>query len=338
NKAIAIQSGMTDSIIDRFASAQGIEDTLLRTPALLCQTDELDTIFRSMKTSEGSLFEAMQAMLLTLVGESSSTHVMRVKAGETASGMISQPHVCIFGTAIRAHFYDSLSDRMMTNGLLSRLIVLDCETKRIGQDAQIIDPLPERVMETAKWWTTFCPGGDMAVVTPEPVTVPMTPEARLLLSKLRTTSDRAYTDAAPNDELSRVVWSRVNEHARKLALVYAASVNREHPVIDIAAATWGAAFARHQAVRMLSMIARFGNNSEFEKECQDILSRLNAAPGRRLQRGPLLRKMKNLSSKLFDERTRTMLERGDIEIEHTANTGGRPGTYYVARRRGVERK
>ncbi len=336
NKHIAFRAGFVDAIGDQFASSEGIEDALLRTPAMLFQTDEMDSILQSMKTAGDPRLEAMQSMMLTLYGESSSEHIQRVKAGAMHCGSICNPHMVIFGTAIPVHFYGALSERMMTNGLLSRLLILDCSGKRKGQDASPIEP-PEHIIEAARWWREFAPGGkDLAMVNPAPVDVPHTAAAKAILTKLRLDADREHERCSDDDETGRAVWSRAGEHGMKLALIYAVSSSHENPEVDEQAARWGAEFAMHQARRKLAMAGRYGASSPFEKDCRVIVERLTSSANRRLSRSLLLKRMKNLSAKQFDERTRTLIERNEIEID-SIPTGGRPGVFYTATKRKARR-
>jgi hypothetical protein len=331
NRSIAFKCGFSDALGDRFASSEGIEDALTRMPVKLYQTDEMDSLLQSIAAKSGDpRLEGIQSALLTLFGEANSFRLRRDKAGDVASGSISQPHVVLYGTAIPVFFYGALSTRMLTNGVLSRMIIIDSDGQRCDQDAGILDNPPEHIVEVARFWWEFAPGGDLGFVNPVPLEVQHTPSALKILNALRSDASREWKQAEKDDETTRAVWSRVNEMGRKLALVYAASCNHTNPVIDQAAALWGSEFAQHQARRMLAMAGRHGASSQFEKECRAILDKVNAAPGHRLARSCLLKKFKNLSAKLFDERTRTLIERGEIEVD-SVSTGGRSGTYYVGK-------
>lgn len=81
---------------------------------------------------------------------------MRVKAGKEA-GVIDQPCLCIFGTAIPKHYYEALSLKMLTNGFFARMLILETGKRGRGQDAVVRD-LPSSVLEAARWWVEFAPG------------------------------------------------------------------------------------------------------------------------------------------------------------------------------------
>jgi hypothetical protein len=49
-------------------------------------------------------------------------------------GAINQPCLVVFGTAIPSHYYEALSERMLTNGFFARMIILDCGGRSPGQE------------------------------------------------------------------------------------------------------------------------------------------------------------------------------------------------------------
>lgn len=330
NKDIAYKCSFMPAMGDRFASGQGIEDALLRVPAKLFQTDEIDTLFQTLNKARDPLTEELMAMLLTLYGESSSQHIMRVKAGQERSEVIHQPSFTLFGTAIPVHFYSALNERLLTNGILSRTIIIDSGAVREGQEARYIDA-PDHIVNVAKWWCDSFPSGKESCMKPKPITVSSTSEAGRILTELRNEADEEWSSADESDETARVVWSRVNEQGRKLALLYAVSENHRNPVIREDAAKWGADFAKHQARRVLALVGRYGATSEFMKDCRKMFDHLSNAPGRRLSRSKLMRKMKHLTVKKFDEIIHALEERKEINRE-IVPTKGRPRIDYVAKR------
>jgi hypothetical protein len=60
---------------------------------------------------------------------------MRRKAGKAAPGVIDQPNLVIFGTAIPNHYYEALSERMLTNGFFARMVILESGPRCTGTGA-----------------------------------------------------------------------------------------------------------------------------------------------------------------------------------------------------------
>ena len=94
---------------------------------------------------------------MTMYSSANSVYPMRRKAGKEAAGVINQPNLVIFGTAIPNHYYDALSERMLTNGLFARMLIFECGKRGKGQEPKIRD-IPDSIIGTATWWEDFRPG------------------------------------------------------------------------------------------------------------------------------------------------------------------------------------
>ena len=92
-----------------------------------------------------------------MYSSANSVYPMRRKAGKDAAGVINQPNLVIFGTAIPNHYYAALSERMLTNGLFARMMIFECGKRGKGQEPRFAT-MPESVLETAAWWENFRPG------------------------------------------------------------------------------------------------------------------------------------------------------------------------------------
>ncbi|MFW6106973.1 MAG: hypothetical protein ACOC8H_02325, partial [bacterium] len=170
-----------------------------------------------------------------------------------------------YGTAIPNHYYQALSERMLTNGFFARTIVLEAGPRAPGQEPGIRD-LPARVLATARWWADYRPGkGNLENWHPVPAVVEHSDEAKRLLIETRLEAEAEYSKAEEAcDSVGTTVWGRVSEQVRKLALLHAISENHASPRIDLAAVEWASAFVMHQTRRMLFMAASHVADGEFD--------------------------------------------------------------------------
>jgi hypothetical protein len=328
--------GMGNRIGEQLASGEGIQDSLFATPAMLFQTDEIDTLLQSMKRARDARYESIMATLLTMYSASNSIYPMRRRANNPDPGVIDQPCLVLFGTAIPNHYYAALSERMLTNGLFARMIVLESGPRQAGQEPGVFDPT-ERIVETAAWWANFRPAaGNLTDAHPAPRTVPQTDAARALLIELRLEAERAYAEAeAKSDAVATTVWGRVSENARKLALLYAISENHRDPEIGADAVRWASTLVMHQTRRMLYMAAGYAAEGDFDELSLRLIRKVREAPGRSLPHSVLLKRMK-VDTKTFRQVVETLIERGDLSVE-TAKTAGRDAVCYrVAEKEGEE--
>ena len=327
NTSILHRVGLVGSLGEKFASGEGIQDALFLSPSLLFQTDEIDGLLQSINKSKDARHENILGTLLTMYSAANSIYPMRRKAGRELPGVIDQPCLVVYGTAIPTHYYAALSERMLTNGFFARMLIVESGPRSIGQEPGIINP-PPRVIETARWWADFCPGsGNLESWHPQPLVVEADAEARELLALARQTSEREYAQAEKRgDPVGTTVWGRVPEQVRKLSLLYAASACHQAPRIDLAAARWATDFILHQTRRMLFMAHSHVADNPFHAECLKLVRKLREAPGRQLPHSLLLKRMK-IDAKTFQELITTLEQQGDV-VTVTQSTAGRPQRVY----------
>lgn len=329
NTRIVHAVGLSDGLGDRFASGEGIQDALHVTPSMLFQTDEIDGILQSINKAKDARHESVMGTLLTLYSASNTIFPMRRKAGKEPPGEIDQPSLVVFGTAIPNHYYEALSERMLTNGFFARMIIIESGPRPHGQESRVAD-LPPRVLETAKWWAGFRPGtgGNMeGKWFPSPRLVEHTADAQKLLVQTREEADAEYTRAEERkDAVGTTVWGRVNEQTRKLALIHALSENHVEPLVSAAAVQWARAFVMHQTRRMLFMAQSHVAENPFHAECLKLQEKLREAPDRTLPHSVLLKRMK-VDAQTFQSIVATLEQREDIQVIQN-RTAGRTGTSY----------
>jgi hypothetical protein len=310
-----------------FASGEGLEDKLAQNLCMLFQNDEMDSLLQCIKGGQDGRYDRLMSSLLSLYTSSDSVIPMRAKAGMESGTVIRQPHLALFGTATTENFYGAFNERMLTNGLFSRMMIIDMGEKR-GRFNQPGDreAIPEKIKDDAKFWMEKATGfdGNLTWENPSPIVVPYSGQAGDILLKFQWRTDEYYEKA--KDEVTRVAWTRAGENARKLALLYACSEDAQNPRISEKAAQWAMRFVEHQIKRQLYQVSVYYAESPFHKLCLKIIDRVRKAPGQKLSRGKLLRAM-HIKAREMDELEDTLEQMGYVEIvqEFTAK---RPTTIY----------
>ena len=327
NAAILHRVGLVNLLGEKFASGEGIQDALNLTPCMLFQTDEIDGLLQSINKSRDARHENIMTTLLTMYSSANTIYPMRRKAGKDLPGVIDQPCLVVYGTAIPNHYYGALSERMLTNGFFARMLIVESGRRSTGQSPGIVDP-SDSIIETARWWADFCPGsGNLENWHPKPRIVPATVDARELLIESRLQAEAEYSAAeSRGDPVGTTVWGRVHEQTRKLALLYSVSENHITPMIGSDAVGWASAFVLHQTRRMLFMAEGHVADNPFHADCLKLMKKLRESPDQTLTHSMLLKRMK-VDTKSFHALVDTLVQQGDIEIQ-TIKTSGRSGYQY----------
>jgi len=327
NTRIVHEVGLSDCLGDRFASGEGVQDALFINPCMLFQTDEIDGMLQSINKARDARHENVMSTLLTMYSSANSVFPMRRKAGKQSLGAIDQANLVIFGTAIPNHYYEALSERMLTNGFFARMVILEAGKRCKGQEPRIVE-LPSRIVETAHWWADYRPGGgNLRDWHPGPAVVEQTAEALALLVETREEAESEYARAeARSDPVGTTVWGRVSEQTRKLALLHAISANHRSPRIGVESVRWASRFVMHQTRRMLFMAQVHVADNPFHAECLKVMEKLRDAPGRQLSHQVLLKRMK-IKARDFRDLIETLVQRGDVTAAQVQTTG-RTGIVY----------
>ncbi|MEJ5260941.1 MAG: DUF3987 domain-containing protein [Anaerohalosphaeraceae bacterium] len=315
---------------NRFASGEGIQDVMGANLNMLFQTDEIDTMLRCINTSRESRYESIQDTLLTFYTSSDSAFPMRTKAGMKECVSIRNPHLTIFGTATPKNYYQALSERMMTSGFFSRMLIVDVGERPLCEQAGDIDKIPSEILDTAEFWqekTRPSAKHNLSWENPNPPVAPYQGKAGKLLFEFQRQSDLNHRAAEAQDEVAKAVWSRAAENARKLALLYACSETPQKPLISEQAAQWAIAFVHHQVRRQLFMAGIYAAENSFHADCLKLKEKLRNEPGKQLLHSVLLKRMKT-DKDSFRKIIETLIEQGDILVKESTSATFK-GTVYV---------
>ncbi len=313
NSHVLFQVGLSGALGDKFASGEGIQDALVRSGAMLFQNDEMDGVLRQINLDHENRRESIPNILLTLYTSANDVYPIRVKAGQKEAIHIDQPHLTLFGTATPQYFYESLSQRMLTNGFFARLSIVDVGRRGVGQTPGSARNVPPSILDIARWWADYQPSsGNLQQHHPVPREVAFDPQAAEAVDQLRIMTEAEYDRSEEaQDEVGRTAWSRTCENAKKLALIYACSENHQEPVISLPAIEWATSFAMHQTRRQLFLAETYVAENPFHAECLKVVRKLKEAGGQ-MGRSQLLRVMR-CKAQDFDQIIGTLIQQGDIK-------------------------
>ena len=337
--ATATDPGLCDGLADSFASGEGLEDALFINPTMLFQVDEMDTLLNSMK-SKDSRAEGLIEKMLRIFTASASTYKLRTRAmprgelsklketrrnGGRSADVIHNPYLVIFGTAIPQLFYQALDQRLLTNGLTARCLIIEAGERGRKNRAKLIS-VPESIIRTVKVILSYGGEGNLVSLNPAPMVIGTTPEADAMLDELDDKYDEIY---AKYDRAKALVpmsfWARAFEKVCKLAQLYAISANAASPVIDLNAVLWASRFVEFLTEQTLFLTHSYSYENPFDEKCQKALRYIREAGGE-YRHGALLKRLHE-SADVFRKIIDTLKENGSI-VEIAEKTGNKSSRVY----------
>lgn len=312
------------SVVNNFASKEGIEDMLKKNPILLWQCDEMDGLLRSMDGYTNENARRMMEILLELYTTSSSSYTVRLKANAESSETIVLPNLNLFGTCIPKNFYEAMSEKMMSNGMFGRMLIVEDNTKRVPNDHISRDKsIPESILAQVRYWMTQCKqydysnggGTSASSCTPEKAYFTHSPEAMQLLRGIRDIYDGEYeTCREDGDSMGTSVWARAFELTNKLALLYTCSENPYSRVIRWTAVEWASKLVDHQCRRMLFKAREKAFGTTHEKNSNRLIELLRRARENSMKRSEITRKLRDLTSREIDDILDTLSEANIVQV------------------------
>jgi len=329
NRRIFTKIGKPEHVADTFASGEGIQDMMALRRAMLYQVDEMDCLYRSISNNGNHLQENLFQTLLSFFTSSDSTLTPRSKAGGEIGMTINEPHLTIFGTAIPGQFWDSLTDRIMTNGLLARSIIIESSGRSRGKDPDGEDLPREFCVRCTRLANVQTSCGNLSDLTATPHVMPCTPDAMELRASFREEMDDLYEKET--SESAKAILARTYEVSLKLMMIHAMSREFDgsgppKPIVTPDSVEWAKHIAFHQTMRLVHGSIE---NVAINKEHAELISikKALAAAGGKLSKYDLLRVTRRKANDLKSIVDYGIML-GDLSTVEES-TGGRPKTFII---------
>jgi hypothetical protein len=310
------------------ASDAGLFTAVETQPAILFQLDEFGRFLRTIGDPKKAphLFNVLTAFMKFY---SSADTFVRGKAYADAkrNKSVDQPCVVLYGTTVPDSFWESMTSESLSDGFIGRLLVFESPERPKRQRRARVAP-PQSVVDRVRWWSEFVPGGNLHKEHPRPLVVTATPEASARFDAL---ADHADAEMEAKGEGIAAVWSRAEEKACRLALIYACSANPEEPVIDERAAAWACELSAYVTKRLLFEAHVRVADGQFDARQKRVLRLIVEHGGTQgISHTQLLWKTRWLSVRERQEVVENLIATGQINVVRVA-TKGRSATRYVSR-------
>ena len=324
NKNILFQAGLNRlEGNEDLASDAGLVTAVEHQPAILFQLDEFGRFLRTIGDPKKAphLFNLLGALMKLF---SSADTVFRGKAyaDKKRNRVVDQPCVSVYGTTVPEHFFESLTIDSLNDGFIARLLVFEADATPARQRAGE-QPVPDAILDAARWWGEYRPGGNLRDEHPQPAEIQCTDAAGQRFDQLAAMVD---VEMAKPDADGRSLWARAEEKACRLALLYACSADRQRPSIDADAARWACELSEYLTRCMLYVAHEWVADGLFDARQKRVLRIIRRENGR-IGRSDLCRKTQWLTQRERQEVIDNLIETGQIRVVQTP-TATRPRVEY----------
>lgn len=186
---------------------------------------------------------------------------------------VESPSVTILGESTPETFYDSLDERLITDGLLPRFMFVEYTGKRPPRNIghELVQPDPDLILRLKELteYNIMMQGNSS---TPRRViNVGCTADALTFLNTIDKLVDDAINET--NTDTLRHLWNRAHIKTLKLAALVAVGRNYNNPIITIEDAEWALNVIMQDIVGIVTRFSRgeIGRNTDENKQGREIL-------------------------------------------------------------------
>jgi hypothetical protein len=313
---------------ESLASASGLVTAVADNLAVLFQLDELGRILKTLNDprSPAHLYGII-TKLMHLYSSAGNLYKGDSYADSSYNKEINQPHACLLGTTVPQSLYAGLTKESVTDGFLSRMLIFEDHAMPPKQRPDVA-ALPTSIIDTARWWANYSPGGNLGWENPTPRVIDITVGAQGILDTFDSeTEEHRVVLGDPYGAL----WTRAMEKAGKLALLFACSRAAENSIIDEPAAEWACALSCYLTRRMAFLAHRQVADGEYDAKRQRVFQVIQEAGSNGIDQSQLTRRTQWIRKRERDEILDALLEAEDIGQSSVA-TGGRLRRVFISRR------
>ena len=316
---------------NKIASGAGLLTALHRQPSILFQLDEFGMFLSAAadrKRSPRHITDILDTMteLYTAAGSVFLGAEYANRDGKNERRDINQPCLGIYGTTTPQHFWGALQSANVVDGSLARFIVFQTEDDYPEEnEAAGLRKSPPSLLEGLQRIASGGgrkSSGNIAGMTtdpataPDPLTVPMAPEAREIFRDLSLKVTAQLREARGTRYTS--ILARIGENAAKLALIRAVSFDPVSPTIRAVDARWAIALVRHCADQTMVEVERHVAENPIERNHKRVLAIVSSAGEAGLTKSEVIRRTQFLDKRQRDDVLAALTEAGQI------GTGLRP--------------
>jgi len=328
NRRILAEIGLANRIgPEAIGSHAGIVSQMDAEWCTLFQIDEIAHLIHAMQHRSAPHLAQIAARLMTIYSSAGDPHVPMDAYGDRAKvKTLHYPHAVIYGTSVPEGFWEAVTEDNMKNGLIGRFLVFEAMNYVDYQDPEPSRGIPDSIIQAAKSWAELrTHGGNLDSGGAHPKLLNYTPDA---YQRHKEHSVNISKRRQKEDPVPAAIWSRVAEKTAKLTMLIACSRfdGGEWPEMTLEDVELAIRLNNWITRRMLWQADRHISQSDFHRDCQYVLRKLQEKKNSWFSLSELTRKTRKLSPRDRQEVLKHLLTEKSIDAEEIppATAGGRP--------------
>ena len=243
---------------------------------------------------------------------------------------LNYPHLVLHGTAVPQDFWESMTEKNLTGGLIGRCLIFE-SPKYVDYQEPSDEPIPQSLIDQASWWLQLRTStGNLADYTDGscPIKIQRDEAAHKRLHEHAIKiSKRRMTE----EPITAAIWSRAAEKTVKLAMLFACSraTGQYIPTIQLEDAELAIRINNWITRRILQQADRHVSGSPFGQMVNEMRTLLRSRPGEWTMT-EITRKTQKLKPKDRSDILATLIQSGCVSQGERESSGGRTATTFSA--------
>lgn len=288
--------------------------------------DEFGRVQEGMKSNAASHLAAIPTTLLKLFSSAGGTfhgNEYANRDGKSPRVDIDQPCLSIYATSVPSRLYKSLSSMDAIDGFLSRWLIFESnDYPSLNRDALPLDGVPADLKRDITYWTdaptNMNPKGNLSALAIDPKVVPFDDEAMARWDQFAIEQRQKCRESVKSGDGMEAVYSRLAEHAQKIALI---AHDPRKGYIDTEVIDWALRLVTTCGKYMVDSITSKIADNQQEADTNAVLNIIRKHGTVTAQQ--LARKLRRLKRKERNEILNDLIEAGEITHMVDADPLGR---------------
>jgi hypothetical protein len=314
---------------ERIGSHAGILSALSEQWNMLFQVDEIHHLAMAMQDRSSPHLVQISSVLMQVFSSADDIWTGDAYGDRAKVKTLRYPHLVLHGTAVPQDFWEAMTEKNLTGGLIGRCLVFE-SSKYVDYQEPSDEPLPQSLIDQAAWWLQLqtCTGNLVDQQNPDgahPLKIQRDEAAHKRLHEHAIKiSKRRMTE----EPITAAIWSRAAEKTVKLAMLFACSraSGKYIPVIQLEDAELAIRMNNWITRRILQQADRHVSGSPFGQMVNEMRTLLRSRSGEWSMR-EITRKTQKLKPKDRMDILNTLLQSGCI-LQTERETAGRTAVVF----------